>query len=99
MSCICCYLIRLSLMYRQPVIMGFRPRRADETNLRKLPSAVAPLASRTCVKEVTLGYVLRSAGLKSCHSLRWSMRHITPLPAGTLTDFLASGLRRTFEVD
>jgi hypothetical protein len=44
------YLIRLSLIYRQPVIRGFRPRLANETNLRKSPSSVAPLASRTCVK-------------------------------------------------
>src|SRR5580658_7766286 len=69
----------LSLIYRQPTILGFRSCLAFETSLRKSPSDLPPVASLTCIGELTFGYVLRSAGLKSCHSPMCAMRHITPL--------------------
>src|ERR1700721_3642304 len=69
----------LSLIYRQPTIFGFRSCLAFETSLRKSPSDLPPVASLTCIGELTFGYVLRSAGLKSCQSPMCAMRHITPL--------------------
>ena len=55
-------------MYRQPMILGFRSSRESETNLRKSPSEVPPIASLTWMGELTFGYVLRSAESKRCHA-------------------------------